>query len=380
MILMPMILGSFEVCYDTWPARLSRLALVPIAVFLAGCDARDGKSNPDGEATRSTATVAQTAGGALGQGVVYTTNEDGRSITRLDLSSGTTANISLGIVPHNVQISPDGRTIFLVGSATMNMTDEIEHSANDAPGVLMILPADASDTSDTVRIVVGRSPAHVVVDPAGRRAFITNSADNSVIAVDRDSGRRIATIQTPAFPHGLRMSPDGRELYVACVNAGIVSVIDTRALREVGRIPVGRAPVQVGFLPDGRTAYVSLRDENAVAVIDVGTRRVTTRISVGRAPIQLFATPDGRFVYVANQGSKEAPDSTVSVIDTKRNAVDTSLIAGRGAHGVVLSTDGTRAFVSNTFVNTVTVIDVARRRVLRNVAVGEGPSGITYRP
>lgn len=101
---------------------------------------------------------------------------------------------------------------------------------------------------------------------------------------------------------------------------------------------------------------------------------------MGSSPIQLFATPDGRYVYVANQGTRERPDSTVSIIDTRTNRVDTTVIAGRGAHGVVISSDGTRAFVAKTFANTVTVIDTRTPRVLGHMPVGPEPSGITYRP
>ena len=85
-------------------------------------------------------------------------------------------------------------------------------------------------------------------------------------------------------------------------------------------------------------------------------------------------------MYVANQGTPTAPDSTVSVIDVATNAVITTLRAGRGAHGVAVSADGTRVFIANTFANTVTVIDATQQRVLRNVSVGQGPSGISYRP
>ena len=86
-----------------------------------------------------------------------------------------------------------------------------------------------------------------------------------------------------------------------------------------------------------------------------------------------------RFVYVANHGPEAQPDSTVSVIDTQRYAVVKTLTTGRGAHGVVVSDDGRRVFIANTFRGTVSVIDVAAQRVIETVLVGEGPGGITYR-
>ena len=59
--------------------------------------------------------------------------------------------------------------------------------------------------------------------------------------------------------------------------------------------------------------------------------------------------------------------------------VATRLGAGRHpAHGIVVSGSGDRVFVTNVFANTVSVIDPMNRKVLRNIAVGAGPGGVTY--
>lgn len=328
---------------------------------------------------------------SLGTGVVYTANEGGGSISQIDLATGQVATFSIGITPHNLQMSPDGQRLFVVGSLSgqmgeMAMSDgnpparaAAKDKATAEAGQLLIIDAAATDTGVMTRIAVGREPAHVIVDNRGTGAYVTSGAENTVSVVDVGLRRVSDTIPTASSPHGLRMRPDGREIYVAATAGNVVSVLDVAGRRELGRIPVGRGPVQVGFLPDGSRAYVTLRDDNAVAAIDTRTRRVVATIPVGRSPIQLFATPDGRFVYVANQGTEARPDSTVSVIDTQRNAVVKTLITGRGAHGVVVSDDGRRVFIANTFAGTMSVIDAAAQRVIGTVRVGAGPGGITYR-
>jgi YVTN family beta-propeller protein len=52
---------------------------------------------------------------------------------------------------------------------------------------------------------------------------------------------------------------------------------------------------------------------------------------------------------------------------------------GKGAHGVVVSDDGKRAFIANIVDDTVSVIDTATRKVTNNIKVGKGPNGITFR-
>ena len=56
-----------------------------------------------------------------------------------------------------------------------------------------------------------------------------------------------------------------------------------------------------------------------------------------------------------------------------------TVVTGQGAHGVVVSDDGKRAFIANTFANTVSTIDTATQKVIRTVPVGKGAGGITFK-
>ncbi|MGE0651724.1 MAG: YncE family protein, partial [Alphaproteobacteria bacterium] len=238
---------------------------------------------------------------APAQGYVFTANETGNSVSRVDLATGAVSTLPLPIAPHNVQVTPDMRKLLVVGAP---MASGSEHSGaghgqmqmpvrmTGAGQLLVLDPLDLQ--AAPVVIAVGNHPAHVVADGDGRRAFVTNSEDDTITVVDLVAGRVTHTLPAGDYPHGLRLSPDGRQSLVANVADGTVSLFDAETLDEITRIPVGKAPVQVGFLPDGARAYVSLRDEDAVAVIDLASRTVIGRIPVGDGPIQLYATPDGR--------------------------------------------------------------------------------------
>lgn len=321
-------------------------------------------------------------------GVVYSANEGDGSISEITLRAGGVRTEQIPIVPHNVQIAPDGRTLLAVGSAKTSTGGHDGHHGNTAgagqdgksadrpDAAMLILGADRLAVRET--LPSGEHPAHVVASRDGRYAYITNADADRVSAVDIRNGKIVAQIRTDAYPHGLRLSPDGRHLYVANVKGNSVSVIDTRSLAEAARIPVGKAPVQVAFTADGKQVYVSLRDENSVAVIDTATREVVGKIGVGRGPIQLYAA--GRdLMYVANQGSESDPDDTVSVIDTRRKSLIRTVTTGKGAHGVVASDDGRFVFVTNSVDNTVSAIDTGSQEVVATYPVGPNPNGISYR-
>jgi YVTN family beta-propeller protein len=318
------------------------------------------------------------------RGYVYTANEKDASISEIVLTTGQVRTFKAPVVPHNVQITPDGAYLLAVGmpveqhrmKGAMQQT-ESKHDGDDA-GQLLIFDVRNLE-APIAALPAGKHPAHVVADTSGKRAFVTSSEDNAVTVVDLTRRAVIGTVATGGAPHGLRPSPDGRELYVANVADNSVSVVDTATLKEVARIPVGKAPVQVAFTRDGRQVYVSLRDENRVAVIDSAALRVIGKIDVARNPIQLYAAADGKGMYVANQGSAKAPDNRVSVIDIATGKVIGTVTTGAGAHGVVADNDRT-AFVTNIEAGTVSAIDTSSRQVTATYKVGAGPNGITYRP
>lgn len=347
--------------------RFFLLAAMSLPLIFSACNQPNGL--PGNQSNQNISSPTNTA--AKESGFIYTADERGNSISVVDLATNQVRKIPIGISPHNVQISQDGRLLLVVGVPAMGG----EHG--DMNGKLLIFDTEKMNSADASEIEIGKHPAHVVIDPQDKFIYATNSENDTISVVDAAQRKVVRTISTGKFPHGFRMSPDGQEIYVANVNDGTVSVIGAAEQKEATRIPVGKAPVQVGFTPDGKRAYVSLRDENAVAVIDTTTRQKIASVAVGNQPIQLFATPDGRFVYVANQGTESQPDNTVSVIDTASNKVIAAITTGKGAHGVVAN--GNRVFVTNTFDDTVSVIDIAAQKVVGTISVGDAPGGITFR-
>jgi len=316
------------------------------------------------------AMLAAAGSEAAAVGSVYVADEGANAVSVIDAASfKKTASIPVGQGPHNVQVSPDGKWVWVTNNGDPAKAAETmpsgpmskaEHGAMASAGAVWAI--DTATGAVVAKVPVGRHPAHVVVASDGRTAYITNGGDNTVSVVDTTAQRVIGVIPVGAFPHGLRVSPDGKQVWVANLKGGTVSVIDTESRKQVAQIAAGKGPAQVGFTPDGRFGFVSLSEENKVAVIDPVRRKVIRKIAVGTVPIQLYATPDSGLVLVANQGTSKMPGTTVSVIDLASMKVTATIETGAGAHGVVVDRDGRRAYVTNTYADTVSVIDVAERK------------------
>jgi YVTN family beta-propeller protein len=303
----------------------------------------------------------------------------------IDLTTEQVTTVPVPITPHDLQVSRDGRSLLVVGvlAAAFGGHSETGTGHGNIPsaarGRLLIFDTATMSPEGATAVEVGRSPQHVIMDAPSAFAYVTNGEDNTLSVVDIQQRTVILEIRTGKSPHGLRMSPDAREIYVANTGDDSVSVIDVAGAQEVAVIPVGKAPVQVGFTPDGGRVYVSSTVENSVSVIDTAQRKRSADVPVGRNPIQVVATPNGRYVYVANEGTRDSPDNRTSVIATLANQVVATIETCKGAHGVVVGDDGKQVFVACTFDSTVSVIDTGTRRVTRNIKVGGGSAGITFR-
>src|SRR5262249_53338092 len=121
-------------------------------------------------------------------------------------------------------------------------------------------------------------------------------------------------------------------------------------------------------------AYVGLFKDDAVAVIDTVQKKVLATIPVPKGPHGLVMTPDGRKVYVSSDGA-----TTVSVIDTASDRVVSSIDVGANPHGLAISGDGSRVLVSGWGSNQAQVIDTATDRVIGNVPVAQPHNGTLSR-
>lgn len=298
------------------------------------------------------------------EGTVWVANEEESSLSVIDAATNSVVATLAGIEgPHNVQAAPDGLSAWAV-------------SGHD--GTAVRVDARTYEVSGVVQ--VGAAPAHIVVLPDGSAAYVTNAGDDTVSVIDVAALEVVATIPAGPYPHGLRPSPDGRLVAVANAGGTTVTLLDTATAAVAAEIEVGTTPVQVAFSPDGAYLYVSLRDEDAVAKVDLEAGAVVGKAAVGPGPIQVYVSPDGRYVVAANQGTEEAPGTTLSIVDTATLSVAGEVETGPGAHGVAIDPSGRYAYVTDLYGGDVAVVSLEEQTVVARIPVGAMPNGISFSP
>ena len=119
-------------------------------------------------------------------------------------------------------------------------------------------------------------------------------------------------------------------------------------------------------------AYVSNGGSNTVSVLDLVYLREDRTLQVGIQPTGLAVNPKRDEVYAVNSGTA-AGTGSVSVIDTDANRVVATIPVHKLPYFIDVDAAGERAYVANSGSNTVSVIDLARRREIGVVGAGEQP-------
>jgi len=287
-----------------------------------------------------------------GEGTLAVFDAASRSrIRTIDLSADQDG-IRRPVAPHNVQVAPDGRTVWVTvnsghggheSQAHASDHEDMEHAVRENPVDEVVVIDPATDTViRRIPIASGAHLAHVVLSPDSNTAFVTAQNESAIYTIDARNYRVEGRIAAPpaSQPHGLRVAPNGSHAYVALLQGKGLGVLNpqTGALETV---PLTGAAVQTAVTPDGRMALVSLYDRKQIAVYDTTSKtlRYIDLFESSRGPVQIYPTPDSRYLYVADQGHYFGqPDSEwVYKLDLRQARAIWSIKAGKAPHGIVLS-------------------------------------------
>ena len=276
---------------------------------------------------------------------------------------------------------------------------------------------DPASLKVVARMPVGNDPHEVIASTDGRTAYVSNygfGAYHTLTEVDLVGQRTLGAIDLGPLrgPHGLTfvggktwftaeaakaigrydpathrvdwilgtgqnrthmiyVSPDQQRIVTTNVNSGTVSLIEMQPLRMSGPPPgPPRPPAGAGGPPPGGPGGPMPRPGGPRPEKDWNE----TVIRVGNGSEGFDVSPGGKEIWVAN-----AQDGTLSVIDiAARKVVATLATKTPGANRLKFTPDGRRVLVSSG--PELVVLDAATRDVIKRIPIGHGSGGVLIQP
>ena len=164
---------------------------------------------------------------------------------------------------------------------------------------------------------VGLLPLNAVLSHDGARLYVSSEGGDDEPTAEEDTYDRAitvvdtatmatTTIDDDALQYGMAESPDGSRLYVSEGEAGAVGVFDvtrpgTHRVDEIALDPED-FPWGLTLGPGGRYAYVVGLRGNSLSVLDTTTGQRVGRVATGQYPFGVVVSADGTRAWVSNWG------------------------------------------------------------------------------
>jgi len=319
---------------------------------------------------------------------LYLTNQDDATVSILDPATrrlietldlqrlGFAANAR----PHHAQVEPDGSFWYLtlIGAGKVLKLDRDNRIVGsvdlEVPGLmalhptrdLLVVARSMSAVNPPRRIALVRRsdmtlldeyevvfprPHALVVDPRGEYVYVGSLGENQLASVRlEDGGTHLVNVDGPPLTLvQFAVSPDARWLAATAQTGNellVFDIADPAAPRLARRIPMNRGPFEPGFTYDGRLIYVTNFDANTLTSVRTDTWAIANVIQgpgFGQ-PHGVALSPDGQRVFVSNrhqaggahehEGRQPTGHGTVVAVCIATATVDTVLEVGNYAAGM----------------------------------------------
>jgi DNA-binding beta-propeller fold protein YncE len=201
-----------------------------------------------------------------------------------------------------------------------------------------------------------------------RYVFIPSRNAPIVTVVDRDIDGVVGTLDVGLVPEQVVVSEATRKLVAVDGIARAVSVVELANGRRVA-IDLDFTPQWLIASPDGYVVAAADLSAGSVAFVELMRNRVVSRIT-GLSPIHdLMFGPDGAFLYVAVERS-----DGVGVVDVARGKlieeIAVSGLRSAQAAGLTRSPSGRMGYVKAQGSRTISLVDLNNFRPVREIDVG----------
>jgi len=240
---------------------------------------------------------------------------------------------------------------------------------------------------------VGNDPHEVTASSDGKTAYVSNyggGAYNTLAVIDLVGQKALPSIDLGALrgPHGLVFV--GGKVWFTAEAAKAIGSYDPATQKIDWILGTGQNRTHMIWVSnDLKQIFTTNVSSGTVSIIEKTPPRTgggppgppggdwdQTVVKVGNGSEGFDVSPDGKEIWVAN-----AQDGTISIIDVASKKVTDTLHANvQSANRLKFTPDGARVFVSGLRMENVVVLDAHTHKELKHIKVGHGAAGIQMQP
>jgi YVTN family beta-propeller protein len=237
------------------------------------------------------------------------------------------------------------------------------------------------------RVEAGPDPHEVVASDDGKFAYISNygafsNPQHTLSVVDLVAQKPLPAIDLSPLlaPHGLQFL--NSKVYFTVEGSKAIGSYNPTTQRVDWILGIGQNRTHMLVVAqDLSHIFTSDVNSNTITIIDPDKHAdvsgwTATHIPVGKGPEGFDVSPDGQVLWAAN-----AHDGTVSIIDVAtKKVVQTVDAQAKSANRLKFTFDGRYVLISLLGGSDLVVMDTTSRQVIKRVNLGHGSAGILMHP
>jgi YVTN family beta-propeller protein len=243
------------------------------------------------------------------------------------------------------------------------------------------VPNSGSNTVDVIdprtfkiigHFAVGKEPQHVTPSYDLKNLWVLSDLGDSITRIDPATGRMGETLKV-TDPYNMYFTPDGKYAIVVAERLHRLDFRDAQTMKLVESVVIPCKGIDhMDFAANGRYLIASCEFSGEMVKVDVATHKLLGTLKLPGShpmPQDVRITPDGSLFYVADMMS-----NGVHEIDGDSFKLVGFIPTGKGTHGLYFSRDSKWLYISNRGEGTVSLLDVATRKVATKWTIPGGGS------
>lgn len=216
-------------------------------------------------------------------------------------------------------------------------------------------------------IPVGRHPGAIAADPANGRLYVANDEDKTLSLIRDDAVTRTMGIGDPVA--ALLFSE--KYLFAGLESKGTVLVLDPASLQTLASISIPKALGVLSLAADPAHHRLYANVYQRIAVLDPVKWEFLSAFDAKENFLTLVADPFRETVLTNTYES--GTDSQYLVAYDPSGSERGRAQIGRDPRGAVMTADGTRVYIADSYSNDVSVVDLRSMVSLATIPVGLQP-------
>jgi DNA-binding beta-propeller fold protein YncE len=212
------------------------------------------------------------------------------------------------------------------------------------------------------------------LSPDGKRLIGVAADSRELLQIDPANLNVLRRQKLRDRPTGLDVSKDGY-VAVASSEAGTLELFrlgDGKRSHAQLNGPIG----SVRFRQDGGLLLVARTQDRSLTVLNVPDLQVIADLPLAMKPQNLCFTPNGGQLFVSGEGM----DAVAIVFPYRTLEVEQTVLAGRDPGVMACSDSPSYLFVANNSGSDIAILNVANRKMIGAVQVGQTPRFIAITP